>query len=56
MKFNIDKETAEELISVINYWAINHSLVECCGSKAIGFKCDYLEPALEEGFEEDSDE
>lgn len=46
MKFEIDKDTAEKLVSVINDWALDHSILECSGNKAIIFKCQVLEEAL----------
>lgn len=46
MKFEIDKDTAEKLVSVIDDWAVKHSILECTGNKAIIFKHQVLEEAL----------
>ena len=54
MLFNISKDEAEQLVRIVNDWAIDHSLLECTGNRGILFKAQQLEPALE-NWKEDGD-
>lgn len=53
MKFDISKEEAEQLVRIINDWAVSHSLLECTGNSGILFKAKELEPALKEWNDEE---